>query len=114
MSPFHAGGRANSPAGIAARQIRLEFRALRLHHADRLDDLTLWKLHRKIAAGVTNPELQEHIPGMCADALIRYPRPTWVETLVGPYPLFYENANPADIASIEEFGPGDPKGAGGQ
>jgi hypothetical protein len=112
LAPFHSGGRASSPAGIAARQIRLELHRLGMPHARTLDDLALWKLHRKIAGAPNVP--RDAVAGLAADALVKHPRPAWLERMVGPYPHFFENANPADIANPKEWGGGDPKGVGGQ
>lgn len=44
-------------------------------------------------------------PGLAADSIGMWPRPTWVEDLIGPFPASLELANPADVASVEEYGP---------
>lgn len=41
---------------------------------------------------------------MAVDALFMWPRPEWVEALVGPHPDA-ELLNPLDVASVDEWGP---------
>lgn len=71
-------------------------------HARNLDDLTIYKVCRKVggAEGVT----ADDVPGLVADCLVQWPRPEWVERLVGPYPQLFENVNPGDIANPKEWG----------
>ena len=71
-------------------------------HARVLEDITIYKMCRKIemAEGV----LPTQVPGLVADALVQWPRPEWVERMVGPYPQIFEDVNPADIADPKEWG----------
>ena len=102
--PLHPRGRANSPAAIHARRVRLLLSEAGMPHAIHLEDITIYKVCRKIAiSGVGVDQL----PGLVADALVQYPRPGWLETMVGPYPWAYENLNPEDVANPKEWGAGD-------
>ena len=95
------------PAGIAAvRLIRIEMRTLGFPHADALDDITVLKLHHKVAARTPTLTAAE-IVGVCVEVLIKYPRPEWAVRLIGAYPQCFEFSNPADIASLGEWGHAD-------
>ena len=82
-----------------AATIRSELHKRRMHHADKLTDLDLHKLYTKLSALPVDERV-----GLAADALVQWPRPDWLTDLIGPYPLELELLNPADVASVEEWG----------
>lgn len=84
-------GRSARERALAVRMIRAE---LTVVHGRYVDDLSLARLFSVVAD-----------VGVAADAIRMWPRPAWLEALLGPYPASLELSNPEDVASVEEFGP---------
>jgi hypothetical protein len=76
-------------------EVRAELRLLRSVHGGYVTDAQVAGLFAVVGDA-----------GVCADALSIWPRPMWVEKLVGPYPANLELSNPEDVAGIEEWGAG--------
>jgi hypothetical protein len=75
-------------------EVRRELRLIRSVHGGYVTDAQVASLFQIVGDA-----------GVCADALGLWPRPLWVEKVVGPYPPSLELANPEDVASVEEFVP---------
>lgn len=69
-----------------AALVRAELDVLGLPHAKSVTDQRLHDLWLKVGQDT----------GLAADALIQWPRPDWLTSLCGPYPMC-ELANPQDI-----------------
>jgi hypothetical protein len=76
-------------------EVRRELRLIRSVHGGYVTDAQVASLFQVVGDA-----------GVCADALGLWPRPLWVEKLVGPYPPSLELANPEDTASVDEWGAG--------
>jgi len=83
-------GRSSRERALAIRLIRAE---LTVVHGRYVDDLSLAKLF-----SITRDA------GVAADAVRMWPRPRWVEQLLGPYPATLELSNPMDVADVDEWG----------
>lgn len=73
--------------------VRGEFKAQRRVHGRFLTDAQISAVFKVVGNA-----------GVCADALVMHPRPSWVEALAGPFPASLELADPNDVASIAEWG----------
>lgn len=82
---------------IAARDVRLQLGPAHRQHGLSVPDLKLYTLCNRCQGS----------PGLAADAMMMYPRPGWVEGILGPYPAGLELANPEDVASVAEWGSAD-------
>lgn len=81
----------------AAREVRLELGPAHRAHGAATQDLKLWLLCERCQGA----------PGLAADAMMMFPRPMWVEAILGQYPANLELANPEDVASVAEWGSAD-------
>lgn len=83
-------GRTARERASTVRMIRAE---LTVVHGRYVDDLSLAKMFSIVGDA-----------GLVADAVRLWPRPAWVERLLGPYPASLELANPLDTADPGEWG----------
>lgn len=78
----------------AARDVRLELGPAHRQHGASVPDLKLWLLMERCQGSA----------GLAADALSMWPRPVWIEAILGPYPASLELSNREDVAGVEEWG----------
>lgn len=92
-------GRTSRERAYVVRAVRAELAAMHRSHGRFVSDLDIARLSAHVQrAGATD------VPWLVASSLSMWPRPPWVEAVVGPYPASLELSNPEDTASLDEWG----------